>query len=116
MLNAKNYARKPIRLTGGAPGEEVWESMKSLIEIKHYEKIKWYCLPNRICSCLSLLAEHHSSPNIQIIIRNIIQYRQALEMEPMNIQCKTMAKIYNEIYKENHIPGLGVSKVITKKK
>ena len=116
LLNAKRDISIYVYLTGGAPGEEVPGSMKSFIEIKFYEKIKWYCLLNGIYNCLSWLAEYHSSPNIRLLIRNLIQLGPSLQSIPIDIQCKTIINIYNEIYKKNHIPGLGEAKVIKKRK
>ena len=107
---------QPYRLTGGAPGEEAWESMKSEHKIQFYEVKKWYCLPNGICSCLSFLAEYHSSPNIRTMIQNLVQLGEGLEKVPMNVQCNTIAEIYNETKKEYPIAGLGEAKVIKKRR
>ena len=48
---------------------------------------------------LSWLTEYHLTSNIQIMILNLIQLGPALENIPINIQCKTIASMYNEIYK-----------------
>ena len=49
------------------------------------------------------------------MIQNLIQLGPSLEKIPINIQFKTIANMYNEIYNEYYIPRLGIAKVITKK-
>ena len=50
------------------------------------------------------------------MVWNLIQLGPALQKIAINIQCKTITKIYNEIKKEHPVHGLGESKVITKKR
>ena len=50
------------------------------------------------------------------MIQNLVQLGEGLENVPMNIQCNTIAEIYNETKKEYPIAGLGEAKVIKKRR
>lgn len=104
------------KISGGAPGEEVWKSMKSFVEIKYYERDRWFCVINGVCSALFFVGELHSSSNVRLLYHNIIQLKGALEHMKINDQLKMIADVYNEIKNDNPIYGLGEAKVITRKR
>ena len=106
-------AEKPGKATGAmaaAPGDDVWHSQKCFhIPIEFQQNRLFNCLSYSLASALFQLGDRH-------VCCALIGIANDLNKLSWKEQCFKVKEVYNKVFRQNKIYGLGEASVISNNK